>query len=63
MKNLKTKSKTIVITFALMLSFAATLVTLPIVSAHDPAWEIPTWAFMSVAPSPVGVGQPVLVVM
>ena len=63
MKNLKTKSKTIVITFALMLSFAATLVTLPIVSAHDPAWEIPTWAYMSVAPSPVGVGQPVLVVM
>ena len=60
MKNLKTKSKTIVITFVLMLTFAATLVTLPLVSARDPPWQTPTWAYMSAAPNPIGVGQQVL---
>ena len=30
---------------------------------HDPPWEIPTFAYINVAPSPAGVGQQVLVVL
>ncbi len=63
MKMLKNKTKISAIAFVLMLTFAATIVTFPIVSAHDPPWETPSWAFMSVAPNPIGAGQQVLIVM
>jgi hypothetical protein len=63
MQNLKNKSKISAITFVILLTFAATIVTLPLVTAHDPAWEVPTWAYISVSPNPVGVGQPALLVM
>ena len=33
------------------------------VDAHTPPWEIPTYAFIKPTPNPVGVGQPVTVVM
>ena len=46
-----------------MLTFATTFVALPIVSAHDPAWDIPTFAYVSTTPTTVGVGQTTLVVM
>lgn len=32
-------------------------------SAHDPAWQIPTFAFINVAPNPVGEGQQALIVV
>jgi hypothetical protein len=32
-------------------------------SGHDPSWEIQTWAYLAVAPNPVGVGQNVYVNM
>jgi outer membrane protein assembly factor BamB len=41
----------------LMLTFAVTLVALPAVNAHTPPWTIPTYAYISVEPNPVGVGQ------
>ena len=56
MKYGKTKIATIAL--ILTLTFAATFVTLPIVSAHDPPWEIPTWTLLTIAPNPVGVGSP-----
>lgn len=46
----------------LLLATAFSLVTLPI-NAHSPRWEIPTTAYMNVAPNPVGVGQSVFVVV
>ena len=57
------KTKTASIALILMLTFSATILALPIVSAHDPAWEIPTCAYMSVSPNPIGVGQEALIVM
>jgi len=63
MKIWKNKSKISAITFVLLLTFAAIIVTLPIVSAHDPPWEVPTWSYISVSPNPVGVNQPALLVM
>jgi outer membrane protein assembly factor BamB len=49
----------IAIAFALFLMFAMTfsLVALPAANAHTPAWKIPTYAFISVQPNPVGAGQ------
>ena len=44
------------ITLILMLTFAVFTV-LPIANAHTPAWSFPTYAFLSVQPNPVGVGQ------
>ena len=57
------KTKTASITLILMLTFSATILALPIVSAHDPAWEVPTWSYISVSPNPIGVGQDALIVM
>ena len=45
-----------------MLTISATLVALPTVSAHEPAWEVPTYAYLVLAPDPVGVGQQVFAV-
>ncbi|MFZ7138430.1 MAG: PQQ-binding-like beta-propeller repeat protein [archaeon] len=54
------KSKFCTISLVLVLAISATLTALPtIVSAHDPALEITTFAFINVAPNPVGVNQQV----
>jgi hypothetical protein len=58
----KNKTMATMIALFLVLTIAATLVALPTVSAHDPAWEIPTWAYLSASPAVVGVNQQVLVV-
>ncbi len=59
MQNIKTKSFAIIIIAVLTIStFAITLT-----SAHDPAWNIPTYAYCSVAPNPAGLGQPVTIGM
>ena len=53
-----TRSKTaIAIAFLLMFAMTFTLVAVPLVDAHDPPLQIPTYAFINVAPSPVGAGQ------
>lgn len=54
-----TKSKTtIAIALFLMLSLSL-IIAAPLTRAHDPAWQIPTYSFCSVAPNPIGVGQTV----
>jgi outer membrane protein assembly factor BamB len=58
----KNKTKISAIAFVLLLTFAATLVTLPTVSAHDPAWEVPTYAYLTVEPNPIGVDQTATIV-
>jgi hypothetical protein len=60
--NRKTIATTSVIVL-LLLSTGASLMTIPIASAHTPSWELQTWAYISVAPDPVGVGQKVYVNM
>ena len=45
------------IAFVLMLTFAISLVALPTANAHDPPWEIPTFAHIYAATNPIGVGQ------
>jgi hypothetical protein len=60
MKNNKSKlSKT---TLILILTISLTFIALPLVSAHDPPWQIPAIAYAVVTPNPVGVGQQALVV-
>jgi hypothetical protein len=63
MKSLKNKTKISIIAFVLMLTFAVSIFALPTVTAHDPAWQTPTWAFLSVAPNPIGAGQQIIIVM
>ncbi|MCW4043885.1 MAG: PQQ-binding-like beta-propeller repeat protein [Candidatus Bathyarchaeota archaeon] len=49
------------VTLFLVLTIAASL-TLPIVDAHTPAWSIPTYAYITVQPDPVGVDQTLTIV-
>jgi hypothetical protein len=53
---------TIAIALFLMFAMAFSLIALPTANAHSPAWQIPTYAYISVSPTPVGVNQQVLVV-
>jgi hypothetical protein len=62
-KKMKNKTRISAIAFVLLLTFGAILATLPTIYAHDPPWQTPTWAYMSVAPKTVGVGQQIIVVM
>ena len=56
------KNKTaIAISLFLMFAMAFSLIALPASNAHTPAWEVPTYAFINVAPNPAGVGQQVTV--
>jgi hypothetical protein len=55
------KTKLSTVALILVLTFAAALTALPVVSAHDPPWNFPTYAYMNVAPNPVGVNQMVTV--
>jgi hypothetical protein len=58
----KLKNKTLAILIAVILtSTSASMTLLPAANAHTPAWTIPTWAFLSVAPNPVSTGQVVSV--
>ncbi len=50
----KTLSTTALI---LILTFAAFMAAMPAANAHTPPWTIPTYAFISVEPNPVGVNQ------
>jgi len=61
----KPKNRIVVIAIALflMLSMTASIILVPSASAHTPAWQIPTFAYVQAEPNPVGVGQPVLIYM
>ncbi|MCW4003691.1 MAG: PQQ-binding-like beta-propeller repeat protein [Candidatus Bathyarchaeota archaeon] len=57
----KNKTKAFATSMFLVLTIAITLFALPIANAHTPAWTIPTYAFLSVSPNPVGVDQTVYI--
>jgi hypothetical protein len=50
------------ISMLMMVSMAFIIYT-PFVIAHKPPWQIPTFAYVSVAANPVGKGQTVLIYM
>jgi len=50
--------------FAVVVSLLlASAILIPIASSHTPAWSIPTYAYIIVAPDPIGVGQRANVIM
>lgn len=57
MQIVKSKTVAIAIAIFLMFSMSASMMLIPNASAHTPAWQIPTYAYINVAPNPVGVGQ------
>jgi hypothetical protein len=57
MQILKSKTMAILIALFMMISMSASIILQPTVSAHTPIWQIPTFAYISPAPNPVGVGQ------
>ena len=63
MKILKNRIITIAIALILLSSMVATMVVLPNAKATDPPKTWPTVSFLSVSPNPIGVGQPVSIVM
>jgi hypothetical protein len=63
MQKIKSKTMAILIAIFLMLSMTASTMLIPNASAHTPAWNIPTYAYVVVQPTVVGVGQTALVDM
>jgi hypothetical protein len=61
--NTNNKTTAFVITSILILTIASQMLLLPSVNAHTPKWTIPSFGYVSVAPSPVGVGQTVQIYM
>ncbi len=62
--TMKTKRKLLsTIAIFIMLTMSVPLTFLATTSAHTPAWNIPSFAYLAAQPSPVGVGQSVQVYM
>jgi outer membrane protein assembly factor BamB len=59
MKFAKNKIMATMIALILMLTITIPLIALPTTNAHTPAWNVTTFAFLTVGPNPVGVGQTV----
>ncbi len=59
MKKVENKNENTLYTIILLLTLTATLVAIPNANAHTPAWNVPTFAYLTASPDPVGVGQPV----
>jgi len=64
MQIARNKTRATVIALFLVLTIAVTLVALPAANAHTPAWNIPTFAYVTASPNPWGLGssEPVLIV-
>src|ERR1700690_795498 len=57
MQFLKNKLAAISIAIVLIISIGASIALIPNTSAHTPAWQIPTYAYIVAEPDPIGVGQ------
>ena len=62
MKNSK-KITLVVLAFAFILAISPFMASLQTATAHTPPQEIPTYAYLVISPNPIGVGQPMFVVM
>jgi hypothetical protein len=63
MKNNRNITTTIAIAILLIISMATSTGFMPQVSAHFPAYQIPTFAYIHASPDPIGVGQTATVFM
>jgi hypothetical protein len=63
MKFLKNKTLAIATTVLFIFSMIASMMSIPTAHAHTPSWQIPTYAYINVAPDKVGVGQQCFVIM
>ena len=63
MKTLKNKMVAIAIVMLFMLSLTVSMTLMPTSSAHTPAWNIPTWAYITSSLNPIGIGQNTELVM
>jgi hypothetical protein len=63
MKFVKSKKSAILIVLLLMISMSTSMAFVPNVRAHSPPLQIPSYAFLNVAPNPAGIGQTVTVDM
>ncbi len=61
--EIQNNKKVSALVILLMLSMAASMMLVPSVSAHDPPWQIPTFAFVQAVINPIGVGQQAYVYM
>jgi len=61
MKLVKNKTMAILIALLLTFSMTASMTLLPNASASSPPQNIPTYAFVNVAPNPAGLGQTVTI--
>ena len=59
--KISTKTAISIVTLCLVFSIALPLTSFSNASAHTPSWDIVSYAYISVAPNPVGVGQTVYV--
>ena len=63
MKLLRNKIVAITIAIYFILSMTASIMLMPNVNAHTPAWNIPTFAFIAASPNPIGVNQTAIIGM
>ena len=61
--NIQNNKKVAILAVLLMLSMATSMMMVPSASAHTPAWQIPTFAFVQAVINPIGVGQQTYVYM
>jgi len=57
MLSLKNRIAVITIIILMTISMTASTILIPTTNAHNPAWNIPTYAYLAVNPNPAGVGQ------
>lgn len=62
-RKIRGKSVSASLALIFVLTVSPMLVALPLASAHTPAWNVPTYAYIEVTPNPVGVNQQVLILM
>ena len=55
--------KTKIIAIIIIALLTSSIGTMALANAHTPAWNIPTYAYVSVAPNPAGLGQLVTIGM
>ena len=61
MKNFKGKTIAISIAILLTISMSASIMLIPSAEAHTPPYYIVSYAYLTAAPQPVGIGQPMSV--
>ena len=59
MQKIRNKILTITIAIFFILSMTVSTHLISTTNAHSPSWQIPTYAYVNVAPNPAGVGQTV----